>query len=310
MKYVDTMPGLDNRVVMLPGFFNQPTLYLYSGGVDKYALFSRCIDDGIGRSESCMYAYYHTKMRSALNPLIQNGQVRVLELRDQLHRLPMWIADQRKAVQKSSGSTGLRFVFDFSRADDVDAILHAKEEILCDTDSVPVSGIFAFDLAAVSEELIAELSHGLPRVVVADDHNHILSFAHDPIPIPGIELVEQDTVDEVVKKMLEPLILASLSKPVSGSDILREIHDRFHVTIPMARVYSYLYHLEEKGYLVTRTEGRSKIYIPTPEGEVFIARRTREIHTVLRDITWSVSATKEPAPAWMCPHCSTLQPAP
>jgi len=284
MTTLDERPGMNNVAVMVKGFSDKPGLYLYSGGVDKYTLFSRSLEQGIRRSESCLYAYYHTKLRSSLNPLIQIGQLKILELRDHLHTLSPWIANQRSTLKNNKYSAGLRFVFDFSRADDVDAILNAKEEVLCAADSIPVSGIFAFDLATVSEDLVAEFSRDLPRVVVATDRGNLLSFSPEYYPVSGINLVKQDTVDDVVKKMLEPLILSSLSKPASGYDIIREINDQFHVMIPMARVYTYLYDLEEKGYLDTKAEGRSKIYVPTPEGEVYISRRMREIHTVLRNI--------------------------
>ena len=69
----------------------------------------------------------------------------------------------------------------------------------------------------------------------------------------------------------------NLEQPVSGFDILKDISDRFHVEIPLARVYSYLYTLENKGLVTTQIRGRAKIYIPTGEGRVFIDRRLHDI---------------------------------
>ena len=86
-------------------------------------------------------------------------------------------------------------------------------------------------------------------------------------------------MDGVVKKSLEVLILSCLNRPVSGFDILKEINNRFHVIIPLARVYTYLYELEKDGVLVTRISGRSKMYVPTEQGDAFIIQRLNELTT-------------------------------
>ena len=86
-------------------------------------------------------------------------------------------------------------------------------------------------------------------------------------------IIPQDIVDSVVKHSLEQLILMSLKQPVTGFDILKDISDRFHVEVPLARVYSYLYNLENKGLLTTQIRGRAKIYVPTATGHVFIDMR-------------------------------------
>jgi len=44
----------------------------------------------------------------------------------------------------------------------------------------------------------------------------------------------------VVKKSLEPVVLSLLDKPISGYDIVHEIHNRYRVLIPQARVYTLL----------------------------------------------------------------------
>ena len=53
----------------------------------------------------------------------------------------------------------------------------------------------------------------------------------------------------MVKKSLEPVVLSLLDKPISGYDIVHEIHSRYKVLIPQARVYTLLYDLLENGYL-------------------------------------------------------------
>ena len=66
---------------------------------------------------------------------------------------------------------------------------------------------------------------------------------------------------------------------ISGFDIIREINERFHVTIPLARVYTYLYELEKNKILTTTLRGNLRIYSPTKEGVVYIKGRLSEINT-------------------------------
>jgi two-component system, response regulator PdtaR len=69
----------------------------------------------------------------------------------------------------------------------------------------------------------------------------------------------------------------NLKQPVSGFDIIKDISDRFHVEIPLARVYSYLYNLEDKGLVSTQIRGRAKMYAPTDCGRVFIEKRLDDL---------------------------------
>jgi DNA-binding PadR family transcriptional regulator len=54
-----------------------------------------------------------------------------------------------------------------------------------------------------------------------------------------------------------------------------EINERFHVTIPLAGVYTYLYELEKNEILTTTLRGNSRIYYPTKEGVVYIKERLK-----------------------------------
>jgi len=87
-----------------------------------------------------------------------------------------------------------------------------------------------------------------------------------------------------VKKSLEPVVLSLLGKPVSGYDIVHEIHNRYHVLIPQARIYTYLYDLEKKGVLTMKTSGKSKLYSPTEAGKKYIETRLNEFKFVFRHI--------------------------
>ena len=97
-------------------------------------------------------------------------------------------------------------------------------------------------------------------------------------------LVPQATIDDVVKKSLEPVVLSLLDKPISGYDIVHEIHNRYNVLIPQARIYTYLYDLENKGYLAMKTSGKSKLYSPTESGKKYIHNRLNEFKFVFRHI--------------------------
>ncbi|MEI6841494.1 MAG: helix-turn-helix transcriptional regulator [Methanomicrobiales archaeon] len=97
--------------------------------------------------------------------------------------------------------------------------------------------------------------------------------------------------DDVVRKLLEPVVLSLLEKPISGHDIVHEIHSRYNVLIPHARIYMYLYDLEQKGYLVMKTSGKSKLYCPTETGKKHISQKLNDFKLVFQHILGSGSGT-------------------
>jgi len=100
-------------------------------------------------------------------------------------------------------------------------------------------------------------------------------------------VVPQSTIDDVVKKSLEPVILSLLDKPISGFDIVHEIHSRYKVLIPQARVYTLLYDLLENGYLEIRVSGKSKLYCPTEKGKKHISQKLNDFKLVFQHILGS-----------------------
>ena len=88
-----------------------------------------------------------------------------------------------------------------------------------------------------------------------------LSFAHHTFPEGSVSIVPQSTIDDVVKKLLEPVVLSLLDKPISGYDIVHEIHNRYNVLIPQARVYTLLYELLENGHLENQGFGKIQIIL-------------------------------------------------
>jgi DNA-binding PadR family transcriptional regulator len=91
----------------------------------------------------------------------------------------------------------------------------------------------------------------------------------------------------VVKKSLEPVVLSLLDKPISGYDIVHEIHNRYRVLIPQARVYTLLHDLLDNVYLEIRISGKSKLYCPTEKGKKHISRKLDNFKQVFRHIMGS-----------------------
>jgi DNA-binding PadR family transcriptional regulator len=80
------------------------------------------------------------------------------------------------------------------------------------------------------------------------------------------------------------VVLSLLFRPVSGYDLVREIHNRYRVLIPQARIYTLLYELEEEGYLEVKASGKSKIYSPTDKGRKYIHQKLSEYKFVFQHI--------------------------
>ena len=89
-------------------------------------------------------------------------------------------------------------------------------------------------------------------------------------------------------------MLSLLEKPISGYDIVHEIHSRYNVLIPQARIYTYLYDLEKRGYLIMRTSGKSKLYSPTDAGKKYISNRLGEFKFVFRHILGEAASPLPP----------------
>jgi AmiR/NasT family two-component response regulator/predicted transcriptional regulator len=145
-------------------------------------------------------------------------------------------------------------------------------------------GIFAFDIENLNAERTKVLSEGIPRVVISTGEETTISFSTSSYQPESLDVVPQKIIEEIVRKSVEPLILSFLRKSMSGYDILKEIYDKFHVLLSQARVYSLLYDLEERGILKIKLEGKSKVYLPTEEGEKYIENKLKDFHVVYSHI--------------------------
>jgi DNA-binding PadR family transcriptional regulator len=149
---------------------------------------------------------------------------------------------------------------------------------------IPVSGIIALNIGKIDHVLIKTLAEGIPKIIVSTGKETTLSFAHQTFPADSVSVVPQSTIDDVVKKLLEPVVLSFLDKPASGYDIVHEIHSRYKVLIPQARVYTILHDLLENGYLEIRVSGKSKLYCPTEKGKTHISQKLNDFKRVFQHI--------------------------
>ena len=148
----------------------------------------------------------------------------------------------------------------------------------------PVSGIIALNIGKIDHTLIKSLAEGIPKIIVSTGKETTLSFAQHTFHAESVSVVPQSTIDDVVKKSLEPVVLSFLDKPISGYDIVHEIHSRYNVLIPQARVYTLLHDLAESGYLEIRVSGKSKLYCPTETGKKHISQKLHDYKLVFGHI--------------------------
>ncbi len=139
---------------------------------------------------------------------------------------------------------------------------------------------------------IQSLSDGISKIIVSTGKETTLSFAHHTFPAGSVSVVSQSTIDDVVKKSLEPVVLSLLDRPISGYDIVHEIHNRYNVLIPQARVYTLLYDLLENGYLEIKVSGKSKLYCPTEKGKKHFSQKLNDFRQVFRHILSNGRAIK------------------
>jgi len=87
----------------------------------------------------------------------------------------------------------------------------------------------------------------------------------------GGEKLEAKTVkwnERIIKKSIDIIILAELRNgPISGYDVISFIHNKFHLLVSSATVYSLLYSLERNGLIEGTWNERKRVYKLTEKGE-------------------------------------------
>jgi CheY-like chemotaxis protein/DNA-binding PadR family transcriptional regulator len=274
------------KTVLLKDIFTDIVLFLYADPSVKDPLFKFAIEAGIKKGGRYFFAYHRSILQKYFLQEIQNGSLFTRRVKKgELFFLPR-ILEKCTATLPPTGPPGsLQILFDFSDTEEFADIIALKKMILAKKEAgVPISGILALNMADLDHNHIRMLSEGIAKIIISTGKDTTISFAHPTFSAESLTVVPQATVDDVVKKLLEPVILSLLEKPISGYDIVHEIHNRYKVLIPQARIYTYLYELENKGYLEMKISGKSKLYSPTVTGKKYIRQRLNEFKFVFQHI--------------------------
>ncbi len=293
--YVD-LPGI--KTILLKDIFTGIVLFLYTDPVLKEPIFRFALEAGLRRGGRNFFAYHRSVLQKYFLKEIQSGLLRMKRVKKgEAFFLPRIIEKCTDSLPPDAETGSLQVLIDFSETDEFPDILTVKDLILAKRSrGVRLSGIIAVNMVDIDHTKIKQLSEGIGKIIVSTGMETTLSFSHRTFPSDSLAVVPQATVDDVVKKSLEPVVLSLLEKPISGYDIVHEIQNRYNVLIPQARIYTYLYELQDKGYLVMKTSGKSKLYSPTEQGRKYIATRLNEFKHVFRHIMGENAAPAEPKP--------------
>nr|WP_321353307.1 response regulator [uncultured Methanoregula sp.] len=282
-EYLD-LPEI--KTILLKDIFTDIVLFLYADPAVKDPIFKFAIEAGLKKGGRNFFAYHQSILQKFFLKEIQQGDLFMRRVKKgEIYLLPGLLEKCSASLPQGPPPGTLQVLFDFSDTDEFSDIMTVKESILAKKgQGVPLSGIIAVNMADIDHNRIKQLSDGIAKIIISTGKETTLSFAHWSFPSEAVGIVPQATIDDVVKKSLEPVVLSLLEKPISGYDIVHEIHTRYNVLIPQARIYTYLYDLEQKGYLSMRISGKSKLYSPTESGKKYIHNRLNEFKFVFRHI--------------------------
>ena len=283
LAYLD-LPEI--KTVLLQDIFTDIVLYLYTDQVAKEPIFKFVLEEGIKKGGRNLFAYFQSNLQKYFPKEISKKELYTHRLkRNELFALLPVLEKCTESLLNSDTANSLQLLLDFSETEEFDDILAIRNLLLSKKEnSTPVSGIIALNIGKIDHTLIKSLAEGIPKIIVSTGKETTLSFAHHTFPAEAVSVVPQSTIDDVVKKSLEPVVLSLLDKPISGYDIVHEIHNRYKVLIPQARVYALLYDLLENGYLEIRVSGKSKLYCPTEKGKKHISRKLNDYQLVFQHI--------------------------
>jgi hypothetical protein len=274
------------RTVLLKDIFTDIVLFLYADPALKEPVFKFAIEAGLKNGGRNFFAYHRSILQKYFLKEIQDKDLFMRRIKKgEVYLLPGILENCSSTLPRDPSPGRLQVLLDFSETDEFSDILIVKDLILAKkSQGVLLSGIIAVNMADIDHTQIKQLSEGIAKIIISTGKETTLSFAHRSFPSESISVVPQATIDDVVKKSLEPVVLSLLDRPISGYDIVHAIHSRYNVLIPQARIYTYLYDLEAKGYLTMKTSGKSKLYSPTEAGRKYIHNRLNEFKFVFRHI--------------------------
>jgi CheY-like chemotaxis protein/DNA-binding PadR family transcriptional regulator len=286
LAYLD-LPEI--KTVLLKDIFTDIVLFLYTDQVVKDPIFKFALEEGIKKGGRNLFAYFQSTLPKFFPKEIQKQDLYTHRIkRNEVFFLLPILEKCTESLINAGTTNSLQILLDFSETEEFKDILAIRKLLLLKKGELaPVSGIIAINIGKIDHTLIKILAEGIPKIIVSTGKETTLSFAHHTFPAESVSVVPQSTIDDVVKKSLEPVVLSLLDKPISGYDIVHEIHNRYKVLIPQARVYTLLHELLENGYLEIRVSGKSKLYCPTEKGKKHISQKLNDFKQVFQHILGS-----------------------
>ena len=274
------------KTVLLEDIFTDIMLFLYTDQAEKDPIFKFALEEGIKKGGRNLFAYSHSTLQKYFPKEIQKHELYIHRIKThELYTLLPILEKCTDSLLYEGTKDTLQILIDFSETEEFDEIIAIKNLLLDKKKSgTLISGMIALNIGKIDHTLIKILAEGISRIIVSTGNETTLSFAHHTYPIDSLSIVPQSTIDDVVKKLLEPVVLSLLDKPVSGYDIVHEIHNRYQVLIPQARVYTLLHDLLDNGYLEIRISGKSKLYCPTEKGRIHISQKLNDFKKVFGHI--------------------------
>jgi len=283
------------KTVLLQDIFTDIVLFLYTDQVVKEPIFKFALEEGLKKGGRNLFAYSQSTLQKYFLKEISKRELYTHRLKQNELFALLTVLEKCIESQQNTGTTSsLQILLDFSETEEFDAILAIRNLLFSKKENnIPISGIIALNIGKIDHTLIKSIAEGISKIIVSTGKETTLSFSHHSFPADAVSVVPQSTIDDVVKKSLEPVVLSLLDKPISGYDIVHEIHNRYKVLIPQARVYALLYDLLENGYLEIRISGKSKLYCPTEKGKKHISRKLNDYQMVFRHIIGGRQETKQ-----------------
>jgi len=274
------------KTVLLKDIFSEIVLFLYTDQVVKDPIFKFALEEGIKKGGRNLFAYFQSTLQKYFPKEIQKRELYTRRIkRNEVFTLVPVLEKCTESLLYGGTTDSLQILLDFSETDEFDDILAVRDLLLSKKgNKTPVSGIIAVNIGKIDHTRIKALAEGISKIIVSTGKETTLSFGHHTFPADSVSVVPQSTIDDVVKKSLEPVVLSLLDKPISGYDVVHEIHNRYKVLIPQARVYTLLHELMENGYLEIRVSGKSKLYCPTEKGKKHISQKLDDFKQIFGHI--------------------------
>jgi len=279
------------KTVLLKDIFSDIVLFLYTDHVTKEPIFKFVLEEGIKKGGRNLFAYSQSTIPKYFPKEILKKELYTYRIkRNETFSLLPVLEKCTESLLYSGDMSSLQVLIDFSETDDFGDMLAIRNLLLAKKEGkIPVSGIIAVNIGKIDHTLIKSMADGISKIIVSTGKETTLSFAHHSFPAESVSIVPQSIIDDVVKKSLEVVVLSFLDKPISGYDVVHEIHNKYKVFIPHARVYTILHELLDAGYLEIKVSGKSKLYCPTEKGKKHISQKLNDFKLVFQHILVGVS---------------------